>query len=790
MKTTELLKQIKPYVLGWITLSGGGSGPYAPTPHDLNSAHHSGSLADSQATQFLKTDGSRQLTGNLSVAAGVTVDGVDISAHVAASDAHHDLVTAGDGIYVSGQQVAVDVTHILGSGLTESSNNIDLNWETATPQDVSLTAGSAGSVAEPSRGDHRHVLNQAITPTWTGAHTFGTTTELRFRDSALKIWSSADGYLDLASDSYIQLDTGGYVNVGDVSGIESGTVITVNSIDSRITLDAKAGDVLANGHFRPSTTNTYDIGSSTRLWRKGYLSELDTVIFTENSVTISGARQVWGHNQGTLAADVSTGATTVDFGQAMTPGDFVEFRGYLQVEFMTVLSLVSDTTYNVTRNLDGTGANAWSAGTPYLVLGASGDARVEIDAAGPYLRILEQGATYDAATEYVRIGNMNGVFGTGANDYWGLGVGDYAGGNYLRYDDTNGFEIKFSNGGIALDDDGAHIEATTTFVSTRAYGFDYSGTYIGGLEGRWYTAGLTYHLIQLHCDNVAGENSEIDINAESPTGYASVVDLTATSGSDYARLAVVAADSGAPTGYILTNDVPIYINDTGNDDMTVGLTINQGAADDEILALKSSDVAHGMTDITETDTFGVISKAEATSGGLSVLGYKDADGSAGLALQLAGQLGENADTTKSTSGRGIVEIGASIKSGSGIGAVNSDGNVFVIRPYGNTRFIFDAEGSAHADVEWTTFDSYDDLALLTDFERAMLAQKDPVKCEFVDFLKYNHAALENAGVVHFDREQSGHAMVNFTRLSMLLVGALQQIGARITQMEERLCLTA
>ena len=51
----------------------------APSPHGLNSAHHDGTLDDSQAPQFLKTDGSRDLTGNLAVSSGVTVDGVDIS---------------------------------------------------------------------------------------------------------------------------------------------------------------------------------------------------------------------------------------------------------------------------------------------------------------------------------------------------------------------------------------------------------------------------------------------------------------------------------------------------------------------------------------------------------------------------------------------------------------------------------------------------------------------------------------------------------------------------------------
>lgn len=64
--------------------SGGGV-----TAHDLGGALHLGTLADAQATQFLKTDGSRTLTGNLAVNTGVTVDGVDISAHAVDPDAHH-----------------------------------------------------------------------------------------------------------------------------------------------------------------------------------------------------------------------------------------------------------------------------------------------------------------------------------------------------------------------------------------------------------------------------------------------------------------------------------------------------------------------------------------------------------------------------------------------------------------------------------------------------------------------------------------------------------------------------
>lgn len=222
-------------------------------------------------------------------------------------------------------------------------------------------------------------------------------------------------------------------------------------------------DTLTTRDLLPEATDSYDLGSTTKLWRKGYLSELETVLFALNTVTISGNRQVWGHNAGTLGTDLASGDTTCDFGQAMTVGDFVEMRGFLQVEYFQVGTLVSGTTYRIgasgsgARNLDGSGANSWPAGTPYLVLGASGDGRVEIDASGPRLSILVQGATYNANTEYVSIGNLRNRFGIGSNDYYGIGLGDYAGGNYLKYDHSGGFALKAGGADVVIDANGVSI---------------------------------------------------------------------------------------------------------------------------------------------------------------------------------------------------------------------------------------------------------------------------------------------------------------------------------------------
>lgn len=79
MKLSELAKELVPYVLRMVNDVTGGPGPYAPSPHNLASSHHTGSISDAQAPQFLKTDGSRGLVGDLPVADGVKVDGVDVS---------------------------------------------------------------------------------------------------------------------------------------------------------------------------------------------------------------------------------------------------------------------------------------------------------------------------------------------------------------------------------------------------------------------------------------------------------------------------------------------------------------------------------------------------------------------------------------------------------------------------------------------------------------------------------------------------------------------------------------
>jgi hypothetical protein len=204
-----------------------------------------------------------------------------------------------------------------------------------------------------------------------------------------------------------------------------------------------------SGHVLPTLPDTYDLGSSTLLWRKGWLSEMDAVLFAENTISVIGGWFYITKDQGALVAALPAAAVTYDFGKTMTPNDFVVFRAALMVEYIRIGTLVSGTTYNITRNLDGTGANDWPAGAVYAVLGAPGQGRIELNAYDtPRISIIEQGATYNAQTERIRLGDLAAWQAAGLTGY-GMAMGDFAGGEYLYYTSGSGLVIR---GTVRADD--------------------------------------------------------------------------------------------------------------------------------------------------------------------------------------------------------------------------------------------------------------------------------------------------------------------------------------------------
>ena len=382
----EILPKLKPYVLGWIQDLQQASTVGA---HELSGILHTGQLADSQAPQFLKLDGTRTLIGNLPVTDGITVDGVDISAHAGNVNAHHNQVhtLAGGDHTASG----LTVGHVLrANGATTFA------WAQLGHGDLGgVTANQHHNQVHAITGaDHTVTGNQYDVVGLSATNTLGVLTSSDNPGANVRLLRST-------SAGGLQL------NLIDVAELQTDEV---------------------SSHLIPKLTDTYDLGSSTKLWRKGWLSELEAVLFVENTIQLLGGWFWVPKDAGTLPSDITAVQTTVDFGKAMTVGNFVIFRASLAVEYMTIGSLVSGTTYNVTRNVDGSGANAWPAGAPFAVLGASGDGRIELNAYDtPRVQLIKQGATYNAQTELIRIGDLNGGWGYAAAK-WGIAIGEYASG--------------------------------------------------------------------------------------------------------------------------------------------------------------------------------------------------------------------------------------------------------------------------------------------------------------------------------------------------------------------------
>lgn len=130
---SHIARDFRPSATVTQVISGPGGGA-------TSFAQLAGTIANSQAPQFLLRDGSRSLTGNLLVDAGITIDGVDISAHASNPDAHHarshNILSTSDHTVTGG--AALDVI-----GLSAPGTLARLTPSSAPGAAASLLASSA-----------------------------------------------------------------------------------------------------------------------------------------------------------------------------------------------------------------------------------------------------------------------------------------------------------------------------------------------------------------------------------------------------------------------------------------------------------------------------------------------------------------------------------------------------------------------------------------------------------------------------------------------------------------------
>jgi len=199
--------------------------------------------------------------------------------------------------------------------------------------------------------------------------------------------------------------------------------------------------------------------------------------------------------------------------------------------------------------------------------------------------------------------------------------------------------------------------------------------------------------------------------------------------------------------------------------MDYGLTINQRDDDNEAFAIKSSDVAHGITTNTDADTFFSIKKISGTNAGAKLQGFSESV----QGLYLWGVC-TSESTTRSSAASANIYLDSSIKTGTTYTVNGSNVNMVAFGTAGSTRFIFDSDGDFHADAgtNASAFDVYDDAHLI----RALELERNPagiIRTEFDDWLKYNRRDLEAARIASFDDKS---VFVNYTGLARLHSGAI------------------
>ena len=240
---------------------------------------------------------------------------------------------------------------------------------------------------------------------------------------------------------------------------------------------------------------------------------------------------------------------------------------------------------------------------------------------------------------------------------------------------------------------------------------------------------------------------------------------------------------GAQVMYVDANGRIYNSSESSNANMTVGMTLQQGGHDNEILALKSSDVAHGMTSRAETDTYATFGKASSTAGGLGVIGFTEAT----EAIYLYGNV-TTEDTSDTTASSAAIRMYASKKSGTSITDQSTTANVLRITNGTGAAMLFKENGTIHAiTTTISALDEEDDIALC----RAMdLAHSDGgiVHSKWDEFCAANEDDLVRIGLMGYvSPEQKAQGVKPLTNINTWLKlhnGAIGQISNMVRDISE------
>ena len=578
-------------------------------------------------------------------------------------------------------------------------------------------------------------------------------------------WDASAGTLSFRGGTTVQVyvDTDGSVNAG------GGKVALDND---GIKIDAATSD--------SSTSFRFMDGASAAgyfyLWDSSAVSDRYTMtLFVEDYPSGYGGRVRITGDGATSAGDAEvriTGAGTLGTAQID-----LEIGGGDQI-----LILNNRIDFGVDVYIDGDIFSYYDTDT-YIDLTSTADQMSFYAGSVEILRLVKDATDYVYFPVNVGIGKTPDVnlhiYEASANADFYITVGDTS--HVPAFWFANNYAVTPSWGGVGLYTDNSLRFSTTGSFSTSTMIISDSDVVINGHLGVGDSA-----------PSPGAATLYVDADGN-PNSWAMVFYGDTTTSQSYGAVFVAGTNStdvmldlrntSNVTKFRVRGDGCTYIGDTSNAGMTLGLTINQGAYDNEILAFKSSDVTHGITNYAETDTYGAFRKWTATQGGLIVDGFCESR----YGIQLRGWVGSY-QNTKTTGSWGSITLAGYYKSGTGYGNYPANSNVVVIRATRNstteTIAIWDEDGDYYYLGTLNSYDDYDDALAVRDAAQILAGKWNQT-------LEYNKDDLAAMGVITL--EGNGDiAMVSHKRMTALMMGAIgqsysdrQEMWAEMKQLRER-----
>lgn len=220
-------------------------------------------------------------------------------------------------------------------------------------------------------------------------------------------------------------------------------------------------------------------------------------------------------------------------------------------------------------------------------------------------------------------------------------------------------------------------------------------------------------------------------------------------------------DGGISAGYTFSPNSGQLVSDIGTSDWNA------------IVLLATPTVAHGMTTIASTNSYGTLGKNNTDAGGLLVQGL----GETIVGLNLAGY-GTTTSTTEATSSNGAVQLSAFKADGTGTTSYGNDDNILAVRNSTSTQFIVKGDGQIFSNAAHSTYDDFADAELV----RAVTLARSPaglIRSKFDEWVRYNRDDLERLGLL------SPGGFINVTGMQALHSGAIWELHRRIKELEMR-----